>query len=158
MTSFFHFAPAELPPEELKLAPPTPASLSGFDLVYDAFSSRWGGRVASLRSKPGSSVHGLLYSLTPAQLSKIEKWRAGEKELEVSVLKTDVAEPLKAIAFTTPKKNATSSGEVSEAFVQALIKGAEHAHFPAEYLNRLKAEEQILKRVQQFGRSRAATK
>ncbi len=147
-TYYFLHAPAELPPPELKLPTPVAAQLQGFDLVYDAFSSAWKGRVASLHPKPGASVYGLLYALTAEQLSKVERWRSGEEKIEVDV---QAPKKMKAIAFATPEGRRTREGDISETFLTALVTGAEQAELPAEYVEKLKAEAEIVQRVQRFG-------
>jgi len=148
---YFLHAPAELPPAKLKLPKPVTAQLEGFDLVYDAFSKQWEGRVASLHKKPGSRVYGLLYKLTAAQLKEVEKWRADEEKIEVDV---KAGARTKAVAFTTPKAKRTEAGDVSQAFLSALAQGAEQAKLPKDYVERLKAEAAIVQRVQAYGHVR----
>jgi gamma-glutamylcyclotransferase len=148
---YFLHAPAELPPAQLKLPKPVTAQLEGFDLVYDAFSPQWKGRIASLHPKPGGRVYGLLYKLTPAQLKAVEKWRAGEQKIEIDV---KAATKTKAIAFTTPEAKRTEAGDVSQQFVFALAQGAEQAKLPKDYVERLKAEAAIVQRVQTYGHVR----
>jgi hypothetical protein len=148
---YFLHAPAELPPAELKLPAPAGAQLSGFELVFDAPSPRWAGRVAALHPKRGASVHGLVYALTPAQLSAVERWRAGEEKVVVAVKTDGTTKTVKAVAFQPPAASRTTSGPVSETFLAALVRGAEQACLPADYVERLKAEAEIVGRVQRFG-------
>src|SRR5919202_112185 len=42
-----------------------PAVVRGFQLVFDVESRFWGGRVANLREKAGSEVHGVLFEIPP---------------------------------------------------------------------------------------------
>ena len=44
-----------------------------------------------------------------------------------------------ATAFTTNPQRARTEGPVSSAFVEALLRGAESASLPGEYLERLRA-------------------
>jgi hypothetical protein len=149
---YFLHAPAELPPAELKLPAPAGAQLPDFELVFDAPSTKWEGRVASLHRKRGASVYGLMYALTPAQLSAVERWRGGDKKLEVAVKTDGTAKTVKAVAFQPPAAARSVSGPVSETFLAALVRGAEQARLPADYVQRLKAEAEIVGRVQRFGR------
>jgi gamma-glutamylcyclotransferase len=149
---YFLYAPAELPPRRLKLPAPAPATLEGFDLVYDTFSEKWSGRVASLRKQPGSSVHGLLYALTPPQLAAVAAWREGEaqEEVEVKLKRRSV----KAVAFVTAPARRTLEGAVSEKFLGALVRGVAQARLPQPYVQRLQAEAAIVERVQKYGREK----
>jgi hypothetical protein len=150
---YFLHAPAELPPAELKLPAPAGAQLRDFELVFDAPSAKWDGRVAALHRKRGASVYGLMYALTPAQLSAVERWRAGEVKLEVAVKADGSAKAVKAVAFEPPSASRSTTGPVSETFLAALVRGAEQARLPADYVERLKAEAELVQRVQRFGRS-----
>ncbi|HSP78565.1 MAG TPA: gamma-glutamylcyclotransferase, partial [Myxococcaceae bacterium] len=46
-----------------------------------------------------------------------------------------------ATAFTTSPRRASSEGPISTRFVEALVRGAESAGLPAEYLERLRRGE-----------------
>lgn len=109
-------------------------------LVYDFPSRWWGGRVAGLADASGSSVFGRVFdvsgvdwpivqhkegAITGMCVERPVKIRAGGREVE-------------ATAFTTRPERRSSEGPISERFVEALIRGAESAGLPADYIRRLK--------------------
>jgi hypothetical protein len=48
---------------------------------------------------------------------------------------------VEAIAFTTNPRRAASEGPISQRFVEALVRGAESAGLPADYIERLRKGE-----------------
>jgi hypothetical protein len=111
------------------------------ELVFDFPSRFWGGRVAGLADKPGARVYGRLYEIAGREWPIIQhkegavtgmcierpvKVRVGGKELE-------------AVAFTTSPARASLEGPVSPRFVEALVRGAEAAGLPADYIAHLRA-------------------
>ncbi len=50
-----------------------PATLEGYELVFRGYSARWGGSVATVRRCPGARVHGLVYTLTPADVGRLDR-------------------------------------------------------------------------------------
>ena len=122
-----------LPPGEL-------AEALDVDLVYDFPSRFWGGRVAGLTDKPGTSVFGRLF-----EVSGVDWPIVGHKEGALTNM--CVARPVRvrvgdreltAEAFTTRPERASYDGPVSERFRQALVRGAESAGLPQAYLERLR--------------------
>lgn len=110
-------------------------------LVYDFPSRWWGGRVAGLADASGSSIFGRLFevpgpdwpivqhkegAITGMCVERTVRVRAGGRELE-------------AIAFTTRPERRSSDGPVSARFVDALVRGAESAGLPEDYVRRLRA-------------------
>lgn len=129
------------------------------DLVFDSPSTRWGGRIASLSRKPGRSVHGKLFRISGddwAILQHAEGARAG-KRVELPVQVRAGGKTVAATAFATNPDHATVKGPVSEEYARALAKAAEAARLPNPYVSRLKAEAEILQRVQAFGRQQGLT-
>lgn len=124
------------------------------DLVFNYTSPRWGGRIAGLTRKPGRSVFGKLFRIRPEDWAIIQHAEGGRGarfvELEVQVRAGGKTQP--ATAFSTPPDRATTKGPVSETYAQALARAAEVAKLPAPYVMRLKAEAEILHRVQAYGR------
>ena len=109
------------------------------DLVYDFPSRWWGGRVAGLDDRPGASVFGRLLVI-PGVDWPIVQHKEGAitgmcVERPVQVLAG--GERLEATAFTTRPERASLDGPVSARFVEALVRGAEAAGLPAEYVARL---------------------
>jgi gamma-glutamylcyclotransferase len=112
------------------------------DLVYDFPSRWWGGRVAGLADRPGASVFGRVFEVAGADWPVVEHKEGAITgmcvERPVTVLVG--GERLEAIAFTTRPERASLDGPVSPRYVEALIRGAESAGLPAEYLARLRRE------------------
>jgi gamma-glutamylcyclotransferase len=111
------------------------------DLVFDFPSRFWGGRVAGLVDRPGSSVFGRLYEIAGADWAVIEHKEGAVTGMcvprEVSV-KTPAGEVVRATAFTTRPERASLDGPISTAFVAALVRGAETSSLPAAYVERLR--------------------
>jgi gamma-glutamylcyclotransferase len=110
-------------------------------LVYDFPSRWWGGRVAGLADASGSSIFGRLFeiagpdwpivqhkegAITGMCVERTVRVRAGGRDLE-------------ATAFTTRPERRSSDGPISARFVEALVRGAESAGLPADYVKRLRA-------------------
>lgn len=124
------------------------------DLAFDYASVRWGGRIASLVKKPGRSVHGKLFLIPTDAWSMIQhaEGARGAKFVELPVQVRSGGRTVAATAFGTHPDRTTSKGPVSEQYALALAKAAEAAKLPNSYVLRLKAEAEILQRVQAFGR------
>ncbi len=110
------------------------------ELVYDFPSRWWGGRVAGLADKRGSTVFGRLFEI-PGKDWPIIQHKEGavtgmciEREVRV---RSEGSEQ-KATAFTTRPERATSDGPVSTRFVEALLRGAKSAGLPDSYLEAIR--------------------
>lgn len=117
------------------------AEAKNMDLVFDFASRWWGGRVAGLIEKPGSSVFGLLFEI-PSKEWPIVQHKEGfitgmciEKTIHLTV----DGKTVEAIAFTTSPARASNQGTISESYIDALISGAEQSQLPATYIEKLKA-------------------
>lgn len=115
------------------------AEAKNMDLIFDSPSRWWGGRVAGLQEKKGSSVFGILYEI-PANDWPVVQHKEGvisglsvEKAVEVSV----DGKTFQAIAFTTNPTRATTQGDVSQRYLQSLKAGAETSGLPAAYVDSL---------------------
>ena len=113
------------------------------DLVYDFPSRWWGGRVAGLADVPGKSVYGRLFEIGGKDWPIIqhkEGFVTGmcvERPVRVRVDGKEV----EAIAFTTNPKRVATEGPISQRFIEALVRGAQSAGLPAEYIERLRRGE-----------------
>ncbi|GHG96432.1 gamma-glutamylcyclotransferase [Comamonas sp. JC664] len=110
------------------------------DLVYDFPSRWWGGRVAGLTDASGQKVHGRLFEIR-GQDWPIIQHKEGfvtsmcvERPVRVRVDGQEV----EATAFVTNPRRASSDGPISSRFVEALVRGAQAAGLPADYVERLK--------------------
>lgn len=110
------------------------------ELVYDFPSRWWGGRVAGLADKPGSSVFGRLFKIAGKEWPIIQHKEGAvtgmcvERDVRVRAGGTTV----EASAFTTRPDRATSDGPVSDRFLEAFIRGATSAGLPEAYIERLR--------------------
>jgi gamma-glutamylcyclotransferase len=113
------------------------------ELVYDFPSRWWGGRVAGLRDVPGQSVFGRLYEIQGKDWPIVQHKEGAVTGMCVERLVRVRVEgqELQATAFTTSPRRASSEGEISARFVEALVRGAESAGLPAEYVERLRRGE-----------------
>jgi len=117
--------------------------VEGLDLSleYDFPSRWWGGRVAGLVEKPGSSVFGVLFRIPERDWPIIqhkEGWvthMCVERAVRLRVEGRDV----EATAFTTAPNRRSLDGPVSKRFVEALLRGAESAGLPGPWLASLRA-------------------
>jgi len=124
----------QLPPGKL-------AEALNVDLVFDFSSRWWGGRVAGLSDRQGSSVHGILFEIRgvdwPIVAHKEGAVTGMCVEREVTVRAG--GETVKATAFTTHPDRATLEGPVSARFLEALARGGQSAGLPPAYLDRIRA-------------------
>jgi gamma-glutamylcyclotransferase len=113
------------------------------ELVYDFPSRWWGGRVAGLADAPGHSVFGRLFEIQGKDWPIIqhkEGFVTGmciERPVRVRVEGQEV----EATAFTTSPRRASQDGPVSPRFIEALVRGAQSAGLPADYVERLRRGE-----------------
>jgi len=117
-----------------------PAEALDVGLTYDFPSRWWGGRVAGLVDRPGSSVHGLLFRI-PGKDWPVIQHKEGfvtrmcvERPVRVRAAGREV----EATAFATAPERASGEGPVSTRFVDALVRGAISAGLPAEWVDVLR--------------------
>lgn len=109
------------------------------DLEFNFLSRWWGGRVAGLVSKPGSSVHGLLFEISSKDWPVIRHKEGFVTGMCVEVpVKVKIADQIvDAIAFATAPNKATDQGPISKRFLDALANGAKQSGLPKEYLDKI---------------------
>lgn len=116
------------------------AQAQDVDLVFDFPSRFWGGRVAGLTDKPGAAVYGRVFEIAGPDWAIIKHKEGAVTGMcvprEVTVKVGD--RTVKATAFTTRPDRASMEGPISAAFVDALVRGAEAAGLPADYVDRLR--------------------
>lgn len=118
------------------------AEAKDIDLIFDFPSRWWGGRVAGLTDKKGSSVFGRLFEI-PAVNWPVVQHKEGvvtgmsiERTLKVIVQ----GKEFEATAFVTSPDKASTDGPISERFVAALTSGAKQAGLPSAYVSSLKSK------------------
>ncbi len=112
------------------------AKAENLDLIFDFPSRWWGGRVAGLIDKEKSVVYGLVFEI-PAKNWPVVQHKEGvvtgmSIERNVKVIVDE--QVLEAIAFTTSPSRVSLQGPVSEAYVAALVRGAQQSGLPENYL------------------------
>jgi hypothetical protein len=118
-----------LPEGQLALA-------ENIDLTFDFPSRWWGGRVAGLVDQAGSSIYGLLFEIAAKDWPVIQHKEGVVTGMSIErTVKVKVGDQIvEAIGFTTSPQRASHLGPVSEAYVEALIRGATQAGLPADYI------------------------
>ncbi len=130
------------------------------DLVYDVLHSGWRGRIARLVDAPGRTVWGRLKEVAPEAVDSM-------RQLEASLSQSTEARRVRvrtatgvlhtATALSAPAAYLTTDGPVSEQFMTTLAIAAEKAALPPDYVDRLRAEAQIVATVQRASSSPHAT-
>lgn len=118
------------------------AQAQGVDLIFDFPSRWWGGRVAGIVDRKDSVVWGRLFEI-PAVDWPVVQHKEGvvtgmsiERPIKVLV----GGQEYEATAFTTSPDRARLEGPISERYLAALIKGAQVAGLPADYVSTLKSK------------------
>jgi hypothetical protein len=114
------------------------------DLVYDFPSRWWGGRVAGLLSEaPGERIFGRLFEIQGKDWPIIQHKEGAVTSMCVERLVRVRVEgqELQATAFVTSPRRASTEGPISQRFIEALVRGAQSAGLPADYIERLRRGE-----------------
>jgi gamma-glutamylcyclotransferase len=113
------------------------------DLVYDFPSRWWGGRVAGLADAPGKSVYGRLFEIGGKDWPIIQHKEGAVTGMSVERLVRVRVEgqEKQATAFVTSPGRASTEGPISQRFIEALVRGAQSAGLPTDYLERLRRGE-----------------
>ena len=126
------------------------AELKEHRLVFPLFSPRWGGGVASIQPGHGTSVWGMLYELTDADLVSLdgyEGFRGPENQHNVydrETVSVDLTRPddgtiprrVRAAVYVARPSNPSPP---SPRYLDALVRGAKHHRLPEDYVARLAA-------------------
>ncbi len=105
-------------------------------LVYDFPSRWWGGRVAGLKDAPGSKVFGVVFEIAEKDWAIISHKEGGvtgmciERPVTVKV----GGDTVQATAFTTNPVRQSLDGPISPRFIEAIVRGAQSAGLPAEWV------------------------
>ena len=143
----------------LALPKGTVGEAQGVELVFDSVSERWEGRVAGLQKRKGASVLGKVLEIPDADWPLIREWEgACDGRVETPVTVKVGTRKVEATAFAAAPGQAAGPGPVSEPYILSWVRGAEVSGLPKAYLEEVKAEAQILQRVQAFGRRVLAKK
>jgi gamma-glutamylcyclotransferase len=109
-------------------------------LTFDFPSRWWGGRVAGLEDRQGERVFGRLYRILSQDWPIVQHKEGAVTGMcvERSVRVRVGGRELDATAFATNPRRRSLDGPVSQRFVDSLIRGAESAGLPADYLASLR--------------------
>ncbi len=110
------------------------------DLVYDFPSRWWGGRVAGLVDRKGSSVWGRVFEIPGVDWPIIQHKEGAVTNMcveRVVRVRLDGGEAIDATAFTTRPERASMDGPVSPRFTEALVRGARAAGLPAAWVEKI---------------------
>jgi hypothetical protein len=110
------------------------------DVIFNCPSLAWGGRIAGIVPTPGKRVPALLYAVDAQDWHALELAEEFPDRVPITV-KVDLGGvEMRAQAFTTRISQSTTMLGVSQQALDILIRGAEAAGFPAEYIERLRHE------------------
>lgn len=122
---------------------PTGERAEGLELqlVYDFPSRWWGGRVAGLADAAGQRVHGLLFTISEKDWPIIQHKEGAVTGMcvERAVKVVAAGKTVEAVAFATNPLRKSSDGPVSARFVEALVRGAQSAQLPPDWVSSLAA-------------------
>lgn len=115
------------------------AELKDMDLIYDFPSRWWGGRVAGLTAKQGSSIFGRVFEVSAKDWPVVQHKEGviTGMSIEVPVKVWVNGKCLEALAFTTSPQRASIMGDVSSEYVEALVRGASQSGLPQDYIKSL---------------------
>jgi AIG2-like family len=108
------------------------------DIIFNHPSLAWGGRIAGLVPTRGKRIPALLYAVDAQDWHALELAEEFPDRVPITVRVDMDGVELRAQAFTTRISQSTSMSAVSKQALDILIRGAEAAGFPAEYIERLR--------------------
>ncbi|NTV28771.1 MAG: hypothetical protein HGA80_01685 [Candidatus Omnitrophica bacterium] len=109
--------------------------LDGFWLVYDGFSTRWGGAVANIIPSRQDEVWGGLFQLTEDQLAALDAYEGSPKyyqRRQVEILRPGIKDKVLAwIYYRQPQ----AAGVPSKRYLETVIRGARDCRLPEDYIH-----------------------
>ena len=108
------------------------------DIVFNCPSLAWGGRIAGIVPSKGKRTPALLYAVDAQDWHALELAEEYPDRVPITVKVDMDGVELRAQAFTTRISQSTSMLGVSPQAMAILLRGAEAAGFPTEYLERLR--------------------
>ena len=109
------------------------AYLEGYKFVYDGYSSRRGGAVATIVKEKGSVVWGALYRVDENCLKKLDEYEGVPNVYwrERVVVRDDEGKEYEAWVYI---KKLEGEGKPSESYRTLVVEGAKECGLPEEYI------------------------
>ena len=88
---------------------------------------------ATVKASPGASTHGVLWSLTPANITALDVYEAVADGMynKISLIVQIVGEQVEALVYIDP---VCEPGQPESDYLQTILDGAAHFGLPPEYI------------------------
>ena len=88
---------------------------------------------ATVKASPGASTHGVLWSLTPGNITALDVYEAVADGMyhKISLIVQIVGEPVEALVYIDP---VYEPGQPGSDYLQTILDGAAHFGLPSEYI------------------------
>ena len=88
---------------------------------------------ATVKASPGASTHGVLWSLTPGNITALDVYEAVADGMyhKISLIVQIVGEPVEALVYIDP---VCEPGQPGSDYLQTILDGAAHFGLPPEYI------------------------
>jgi cation transport regulator ChaC len=116
-----------------------PGRLDGFDLRFDLPVGPGERGVANLAVAPGAVVHGVLYSISTAEASILDRTEGVDRGLYERLAVRVITEEGSEDAFTYLSRHREERRKPSARYLGLLLEGAREHGLPVGYLERLAA-------------------
>ena len=104
-------------------------------LVFDGFSTAWGGALANIVPSRQDEVWGVVYEITEEHLAKLDQFEGCPRyyqRRQVEVLRPGQKETILAWVYYRP---GLAAGVPSRKYLETIINGARECGLPGDYIN-----------------------
>jgi gamma-glutamylcyclotransferase (GGCT)/AIG2-like uncharacterized protein YtfP len=122
----------------------TPATLDGYDFVWNYYSRGWGGGTANLEHKEGSLIHGVLMEIDESLLKAFDHkeghpffYSRGDKRIPVR-RDSDGKTVFAWIYLAAPNKGERRDVWPSREYKRTILEAASFSQFPQDYVDKIK--------------------
>ena len=146
---------SNLDPEQMRSRCPSHrvvglAALRDHRLVFPLYSQRWGGGVASVQLAHGSTVWGLVYDLTDADLAVLDGYEGfrgpGDQHnlydrdaMKVELTRADDDSFPRTVRAAIYVARPSNPSPPSRRYLDAILRGAQSHRLPEEYVTKIAA-------------------
>lgn len=117
-----------------------PASLDGFELVFDLPVGPGERGVANLLDAPGSVVHGVVWAISARQASHLDETEGVHRGYYLRrAVQVTAPDGREIGAFTYQSSHGVSGRKPSRRYLGLLLRGARHHDLPREWIATLRA-------------------